>query len=64
MTLPQQLPSSPARHCAGKVHAERGVPAPLDPMARSGPSRVGLIEDGAAFCMSCASELGRGGGVA
>jgi hypothetical protein len=64
MTSPDQLPSLPARYCAGKIHADRGRPAELDPMAKAGPTRIGLIEDGATFCMSCAHELTRGGVVA
>ncbi len=47
--------------CAGKVHVERGIPFVLDVRARAGPSRVGLIEDGAMFCASCVHELNRGG---
>ena len=64
MTSPDQRPTWPARYCAGKVHVELGLPAALDPMARDGPSRVGLIEDGALFCMSCARDLARGGSEA
>ena len=64
MSSPDQRPSLPARYCAGKIHADRGLPAALDPMAKAGPSRIGLIEDGAIFCTSCAQELTRGGGAA
>jgi hypothetical protein len=59
MTTPAQLPSPPARYCVGKIHADRRVLAALDPMARVGPTRIGLIEDGALFCRSCAYELAR-----
>jgi hypothetical protein len=61
MTSPDERPAPPARYCAGKIHAELGLPAALDPVAKTGPSRVGLIEDGAVFCMSCARDLARGG---
>ena len=60
MTPPAQFPSPPARYCAGKIHTDRGLPAALDPLARHGPTRIGLIEDGAMFCKSCAHELTRG----
>jgi hypothetical protein len=62
MTPPEQRPSAPNQFCAGKVHADLGRPALVDPLAKAGPSRVGLVEDGAMFCTSCASELSRGGG--
>jgi len=48
--------------CAGKVHLDRQSIALLDLRARVGPTRVGLVEDGAMFCVSCAHELNRGGG--
>jgi hypothetical protein len=47
-------------YCDGRVHTERGQPAPLDMRAKRGPSRVALVEDGAAFCGSCALEVDRG----
>ena len=62
MTPPQQRPSAPSRFCAGKVHADLGRPAIVDPLAKAGPYRVGLVEDGAMFCVSCAGELNRVGG--
>jgi hypothetical protein len=58
---PRTPPATTTLLCAGKAHLERGLPAMLDVRARSGPSRVGLIEDGAMFCASCAQELNRGG---
>jgi hypothetical protein len=61
MTPPDEQPSLPDRYCAGNVHADRGLPAALDPLAKAGPSRIGLIEDGAMFCLSCAHELTRDG---
>ena len=64
MTSPIDRRAQPAQYCAGKIHASRGLPAALDPAARGGPSKIGLIEDGAAFCVSCAHELSRGGGEA
>jgi hypothetical protein len=63
MTVPRQRtqPATTTLLCAGKVHIARGLPAILDMRARAGPSRVGLIEDGAMFCTSCVHELNRGG---
>jgi hypothetical protein len=63
MTSTQSLPppTPTTLLCAGKVHLDRGMPATLDVRARAGPSRVGLIEDGAMFCTSCVQELNRGG---
>jgi hypothetical protein len=55
------LPATTNSFCAGKGHLDRRMPAMLDVRARSGPSRVGLIEDGAMFCTSCAHEFNRGG---
>ena len=62
VSQPQPLPAAPNLFCAGKVHEDRMAPAILDPMARAGPTRVGLIEDGVMFCASCVHELNRGGG--
>ncbi|MHB8959879.1 MAG: hypothetical protein ACYDAN_09660 [Candidatus Limnocylindrales bacterium] len=54
-------PATTTLFCAGKVHLDRRLPAILDVRARAGPARVGLIEDGAMFCTSCAHEVNRGG---
>lgn len=61
VTQPTTPPATTTLLCAGKVHLDRGLPAILDVRARSGPSRVALIEDGAVFCPSCVHELNRGG---
>jgi len=66
---PRMMPMFPPPHrggtqtiaCAGRIHAERGRPVLLDPRAKAGRARVALLEDGAAFCGSCAFELERGG---
>jgi hypothetical protein len=58
---PRTPPARTTLLCAGKAHIERGLPAILDVRARAGPSRVGLIEDGAMFCTSCVLEFSRGG---
>jgi hypothetical protein len=47
--------------CAGQIHVDLALPAPLDVRAKTGPARIALIEDGAAFCRSCAYELFRSG---
>jgi hypothetical protein len=53
-------PAASTIYCVGSVHAESGQPALLDMLAKRGPSRVALMEDGAAFCGSCAQEVYRG----
>lgn len=58
MALPALIPPQPI-YCSGRAHAELGRSVPLDLRAKTGPSRVALIEDGATFCGSCAHELNR-----
>jgi hypothetical protein len=53
--------ATPLRLCGGRIHAERGETVALDLTTRAGRSRVGLAEDGAVFCRSCAIEVARGG---
>ncbi len=59
---PRPAPATTTLLCAGRAHLERGIAVVLDARARTGPSRVGLIEDGAMFCTSCVHEFNRGGG--